>query len=303
MSTKKLESPEKKVTIVIPHFERNTILSMSLRCINSLYADRDIEVIIVDDCSREGMRPSIPAEFKLKLKLVQIQEKKGINPCTPFNMGVDHAEGDLIVLTSPEIIHTQSIFELNPNILEIAEDEYLVIPVFAVTDKKLNRDILETKDYNQIQEITRNKLEEFGLNLGKNGYSYANDIGAWYAHPVIKDSKLNFLSIIFKESYLKIGGFDSRFRKGTGFDDMEFLRKLQDHGFKIQYPESLPALHLDHEEVSSTSQYRKKINSNEKIFHSRLARALKFSRKVEKHKVFRWDMGKNEFIEIACRCA
>jgi GT2 family glycosyltransferase len=303
MVTNKIDSFEKKVTIVIPHFERNNLLSMSLRCLNSLYADRDIEIIIVDDCSREAMRPVVPPEFNLKLRLVQIQEKNGINPCTPFNMGVDHAEGDLIVLTSPEIIHIQSIFELNPSIFEITENEYLVVPVFAVTDKKLNRVLLQTKSYKKFQEIIFKKLKNFELNLGINGYNYANDIGAWYSHPVIKDSKLNFLSIMFRESYLKIGGFDSRYRKGTGYDDLDFLRKLQGHGFKISYPDSLPALHLEHEEVSSTLQHRKKINSNERIFRSRFFRALKYSKRVEKHKLFHWDMNKNEFVEITCRCS
>jgi glycosyltransferase involved in cell wall biosynthesis len=302
MTSKNINHREKKVTIVIPHFERTKLLELNLRTIDSLYADQNVEVIIVDDCSRESMRPVIPLEFKLTLRLVQIQDKNGINPCTPFNMGVDHAEGEIIVLTSPEVIHTQSIFEMTPSILEIEYDQYFVVPVFAITDEKINHDLLETKEHRQIQKIVLSKLKEFEANLGINGYSYANDLGAWYSHPVFKDSKLNFLSIISKNSYFNVGGFDPRFRNGTGFDDLDFLRKLQATGFEIIYPESLPAIHLDHEEVSSTSKYKKEINSNNRIYNSTITRALKFGRRVEKHTCLDWDMEKSEFMEIACSC-
>lgn len=302
MISKNTDNRQRKVSIVIPHFERNKLLELSLWCINSLYANENVEVVIVDDCSRELMRPTIPPDFKLKLRLVQIQQKNGINPCTPFNMGVDHAEGELIVLTSPEVIHTQSIFNMTPNILEIRVNQYFVVPVFAITDEKLNNEILQSKTYENIQLIVSRNLKKFDINLGKNGYSYANDIGAWYSHPVIKDSKLNFLSIIPKKCYSDIGGFDSSFRKGTGFDDLDFLRKLQARGTQIIYPESLPAIHLDHEEVSSTSPYKKKINSNEKIYKSKIARTIKFRKKVEKHTFFDWNMETGEFTQIICSC-
>ncbi len=302
MISKNTENLQRKVTIVIPHFERNKLLELSLRCINSLYSNQNVEVVIVDDCSRELMRPIVPPDFKLELRLVQIQQKNGINPCTPFNMGVDHAEGELIVLTSPEVIHTQSIFKMEPNILEIREHQYFVVPVFAITDEKLNHEIMQSKEYENIQVTVSRNLKKFEMNLGKNGYSYANDIGAWYSHPVIKDSKLNFLSIITKKTYFNIGGFDSRYRNGTGFDDLDFLRRLQICGTEIIYPESLPAIHLDHEEVSSTSPYKKKINSNEKIYKSKFARTIKFGKKVEKHKYFDWNTETGEFTQIICSC-
>ena len=302
MTSENVKNREKRVTIVIPHFERSKLLDLNLRRINALYANQKVEVIIVDDCSRKSMRPIVPSEFKLKLRIVQIQDKNGINPCTPFNMGVKHAEGELVVLTSPEVIHTQSIFEMTPSILEIEEDQYYVVPVFAVTDQKINSDLLGTRGSAQIHTIVLSNLKEFESNLGVNGYSYANELGAWYSHPVFKDSKLNFLSIISKNSYLNIGGFDPRYRKGTGYDDLDFLRKLQIRGFEIVYLKSLPALHIFHEEVSSTSNYRKRLNSNEKIYHSKFARALKFGKQVEKHTYLEWDTETSEFKEITCSC-
>jgi len=262
-----------RVSIILPYFERPEVLAITLRSFQALYSESQIEIVIVDDGSHPEMKPRLPAEFTLPTKLVTIRNKDGINPCTPINIGVAEASSDLILLTSPEIVHTESIFIAMGN-SDVGKNECLFFNVFALTDKDTNLRLITSESHSAFMEIYASlepKLEE---GLGLNGNIWSNLYGSWYCHPTYRKTDLNFLSLMRRSSFLNVGGFDERYRKGSGFDDNEFRRRMISYGFNFRYQGTSAAIHLIHEEVSTRPDFNIGINSNEKLFKSKFKRTL-----------------------------
>jgi GT2 family glycosyltransferase len=266
-------SSSARVSIILPYFERPEVLAITLRSFQALYSESQVEIVIVDDGSHPEMKPHLPAEFTLPTKLVTILNKDGINPCIPINIGVAEASGELILLTSPEIVHTESIFIAMGN-SGVGKKECLFFNVFALTDNDLNLRLISSESHNAFMEIYTSFEPELEKNLGRNGYIWSNLYGSWYCHPDYRKTDLNFLSLMRRSSFFEVGGFDERYRKGSGFDDNEFRRRMLSYGFKFKYKGSSAAIHLIHEEVSTRPDFNIGINSNEKLFKSKFKRTL-----------------------------
>lgn len=262
-----------RVSIILPYFERPEVLTITLRSLQALYTKSQIEIVIVDDGSHPDFKPIIPEGFTLPTKLVTIFNKDGINPCTPINIGVMEASSELILLSSPEIVHTESIFDAMDN-SSVGENECLFFNVFALTDNNLNSRLISSESHRAFKAIFTSFESALVEDLGNNGYSWSNSYGSWYSHPKYRKTDLNFLSLIRRESFLKVGGFDERYRRGSGFDDNEFRRRMLSRGFEFRYVGSSTAIHLIHDEISTRHDFNIGINSNEKLFKSRLYRAI-----------------------------
>ena len=263
----------KRVSIILPYFERPEVLIITLRSFQALYSKSQVEIIIVDDGSHKNLKPLLPPGFTLPTKLVSITNKDGINPCIPINIGVTEASGEFILLTSPEIVHTESIFSAMGN-TDVGKNECLFFNVFALTDSDINFRLISSESHESLIEIYKSFEHELEKNLGLNGYKWSNLHGSWYCHPIYRKTDLNFLSLMRRSSFFEVGGFDERYRKGSGFEDNEFRRRMLSFGFKFRYQGSSTAIHLIHEEVSTRPDFNIGINSNEKLFKSRFKRIM-----------------------------
>lgn len=262
-----------RVSIILPYFERPDLLSASLRSFQTLYSTSQVEVVIIDDASRFDLRPTFPHDFSLPIKLVTIVNKDGINPCTPINAGVRAASGDLILLSSPEIVHTRSIFSRGEDTIP-SKTECWFYNVFAITNQSINSELIKTNTHKDFMRIYSTFEDDLEKDLGLNGYIWANSFGSWYSHSIHRRTDLNFLSLMQRDSFLRVGGFNERYRRGSGFDDNEFRRRLVTWGFSFKYLDSSPAIHLYHEEVSTRADFNFGINSNERLYNSLVMRLL-----------------------------
>ena len=135
--------------------------------------------------------------------------------------------------------------------------------LFCLTHKDyrpimLNENLSVDRKINQFNSFKN----EFYLNLGCNGYSFNNDFGSWYLHEEIKPSKLNFLTAMSKELYYEISGFNQAFMRGTGYDDTDFLNRLEPYIKNYKWFEAT-ALHIDHDVAANIPQ-----NSNHALYES-----------------------------------
>lgn len=243
------------ISILLPYFERLSYLEATLDSFNWFYRTlKDIEVVIVDDGSKdeqrvEGLLSKYP---KLNIKLVRLDNKNGINPCLPYNVAARNASGDILILSSPETIHTRSVFSLT-KFDEMGADDYYCLSVFCPTDQWMNQLWLDPKMDVSLKLAGlagMNPRQTFTEYLGMWGKdSFANRWGSWYLHSQHRPSALNFCSAIRKDKFVSLGGFDQRFRSGTGFDDNEFRDRLLSSGAQIKYFDDFYALHLNHPPV------------------------------------------------------
>lgn len=264
-------------SIIMPFFERPTLLLTSLRAMQEVYKEISFEVIVIDDASKEELKPQIPKDLPFEVLVVSMLEKNGINPCVPYNIGVSVAQGEFVVLTSPEIVPLRDILQETLGYFtnigkSIGSNPYLVFDVFGLTDLELNLRLKGTAENLVSDELFQQELkkilesEPMFLKPGEDSKKpWSNSVGAWYHHSRLKPSDLNFLSVMQRSDYIEIGGFCERFRGGTGYDDVEFLDRAR-RKLKITRVPNLAAVHLDHEEVASRKDFSLPINSNLKMY-------------------------------------
>jgi glycosyltransferase involved in cell wall biosynthesis len=239
-----------KVSIVFPYYNRMDLLVNTLRSFEEIYLENCLEIVIVDDGSDEKLDVKTLGT-NLDINVINLpKNKKDINPCYPYNVGVRNSTGDVIVLSSPETMHTTNMFEISNN-FEGIEDSYLLFSVFCLTDKTID-----------IRNVDTSLFLE---NVGSEGYSYANKYGSWYLHSKYRNSGLNFLSAISREKYYELSGFDERYRYGTGFDDTEFRDRVYRMFDNIIYFDNANAIHQDHEVVNNMQP-----TTNQELYNKQL---------------------------------
>jgi hypothetical protein len=264
-------------SVVMPYFERPELLRASLLAMNSLYRSTPFDVVVVDDVSREDLKPRIPTGLSFDVTVASLRLKNGINPCVPYNVGASVAKGEYLVLTSPEIVPTSDILLQAKEIVEqqtVVENlpPYILFEVFGLTDKHMNSEILSAASANQdalafntALTKTMNREPDF-LEMGDDPQKpWSNHLGAWYQHSSLRPTDLNFLSVIPRGLYWNIGGFCERFRKGTGYDDLNFRDRVKSKSTRHRVS-GLAGIHLYHEEISSRKEFDTTINTNRNVY-------------------------------------
>jgi hypothetical protein len=283
-----------KFSVILPHFERPKLLHKTLLAYNQIKRD-DFEVIVVDDFSQAWRLPEIPESLDFPIKLIRLLgEKDGTNPSLPLQIGAWHAEGEFYVLSSPEVTPLHDFFQKVDQPSGLSCGKYFLLNVFAITGELFNsipgraiQTILQDLDSTQSKELRLQLEVRLGEGLGLKGFAWANEYGSWYQHPIHKPSDLHFLSVICAKDFWKLGGFDTRFRSGGGFEDLEFRDRCRATLRLIRLDE-LSAIHFDHEEVTSRKDLRISLNSNELLYRSTKALRRKSINPI--------NLGKHDFV-------
>lgn len=224
------------ISVVMPYWKRLAVLEANLSSYEDFYQNDDIEIIVVDDGSGD-LKPNWnygPMVSVIRLPL----KDKALNPCVAFNEGVREAQGNIIVLTNPEVLHRQPIL----------------------------RDMQE-------------HLER----LGRNGYvsaaCWSSSLKMWFCHSTKmppdeqvgrarspKGAGLHFCSMLNRPLYERIGGFTEDYRQGQGYEDNDFLWKLDKAGAKFEICDDLIT---DHYDCPRTDWPKGGAERNKAIFESR----------------------------------
>jgi len=195
-----------KISIVMAYYNRKSLLLNTLKSIS----DKNIEIIVVDDASDDNHR--LDDVKGIKLIRVDKDTKKWINPCIPFNMGFKQVTGDVVIIQNPECIHFGNIVQYVKD--NIREGLYLNFACYSIDEFK-------TKQINKGKSIGSVISPLIKRGVVRDGET------AWYNHSIYRPHKLHFCSAIMKSDLDKLGGFDERFSLGIGYDDNEFLYRLE----------------------------------------------------------------------------
>ncbi|MDD2323691.1 MAG: glycosyltransferase family 2 protein [Bacteroidales bacterium] len=139
-------------SIIIPH---HNIPQLLIRCISSIPARDDLEIIIVDDCSMVDLTSVDEFVSRRDNQVSIIKLKKNIGAGGARNIGLKQAQGKWILFADSDDYFSKNAFEIFD---EYSSDDYDVIhfnhcSVYSDTLEKANR---STQHSDIIQEASKN---------------------------------------------------------------------------------------------------------------------------------------------------
>lgn len=237
-------------SIVMAYIHRPVEFSRTLDSYKKLYHKDDIEIVIVEDLSKEilhhGVCLNILKQSGLNYKHIVINRntQKWRNPGILYNKAVELATCDNIHITNPENIHCGPI--LKHCVDYMTDDNYIVYacrPLKHIPDTVTN-----------LSECINNFVDR------------SNHDG-WNQHSKYNNRLLHFATVISKNLYLKIGGFDYRYENGICFEDNDFVETLLYNKIPILAFDEPFVMHQDHEkDISFFEYYEEGFQKNRQIY-------------------------------------
>lgn len=238
-----------KYSIVMPYYKRPE-LRYTLDSYAEYYGHRnDIEVIIVEDSKNfnseemHGELVNIVKRYESKVNVKTILDPKfSYCSASKYNNGVKVSSGSIIMLTNPESPHNFDFFEKFDEM--DFSNTYLVCACVSVNV------------------------------LVDRGTFFNSDLGfsQWYQHSIHRNAMYHFCSVISKDNFNKIGGFDERYSDGYCFEDDNFVKRVQKHGINIVTRDDIFTYHIEHpRDYSLTPEESEKLkNRNLELWRHQL---------------------------------
>jgi len=231
----------KQIHIVMSYYNRKAQLLKTLETIKSLNKFKNLNVIIVDDCSNLDNRlEDIVSNYNFNIKLLRVEpEKKNwYNPCITYNYGFIHleaADDDVVIIQNPECTYNGDI--LNHSLITTTHSNYLVYNCASLNKEQTN---------SYINNSTFEPAKTADPASDPN--SYDGEV-TWYTHSKFRPKHFHFCSSITYKNLKKLNGFDVRFQSGHGFDDDEFSLRVSRLGLNRQFISKPFVYHLWHERI------------------------------------------------------
>ncbi len=179
------------ISICVPYWERQAWLDRMLVNLDQQYSHLQLEVSVCDDGS------PTPAVVPSWVLLTTLPGKDiPLNPCIPINHAVAASSGNIIVLTNPEIEHTDTVLDEMLALLGTAEDRRYV--------------------------VARCKDKKTGQWLAGPDVDYTTG----GREPVPPGGHFHFLAMMYRSLWNEVGGFDEDYRWGQACDDNDWLWRL-----------------------------------------------------------------------------
>lgn len=220
-----------RYSIFIPYCNRLKEFRLALQSYSNRYKNirNDFEFVIVEDGKNHSDIDKHVDLLKLcdefrHLNIVHAYGDAAYNPAKHFNYASRLARGKYFVLTNPETAITCDVFGLLDD--EIAKDTAYIMCSCANCD-----------------------------NVHINGTLVQGRHIEWYQHSVNRNTRLHFYSVLSKNIYNYVGGFDEEFVKGIGYEDNDFANNLIKHGVEYVYRDNISTIHIMHDKSYQT-QYR-----------------------------------------------
>lgn len=228
------------------YYNRRQLLLNTLRSLAFSSKVKELEVIITDDASSEIERiDDIPELFEFPIKVIRVEpeEKWYNNPCVPYNMAIREAQGSIIILQNPEVIHISDV--LSHIERGLTDENYVICGVYAInrnlTDLITQADYSTPNVWNEIRRIVSPFVQHCAYSANENG---------WYNHSIYRPSKFHFLTAITKKNMDKLRGFDERYAYGVDRDDAEFVQRIERNKLQIKFIDEATAIHQNHDKVA-----------------------------------------------------
>jgi len=195
------------ISIVMTSSNRSKQTYYTLKSLmNSAF--KNIHVILVDDSDIDPITIETLESYPFYIDFVKIKKnnKTWKNPCVNYNIGFLFVKGEQVIIQNAEVCHVGDV--LNHVHETVNKENYYVF------------DVQQSLDYNTNEILYKKDIIDI------NYFSGAGEWRLWYQHAKHHNRKLHFLSAMNFKVFKKIGGFSYDYSFGSGYDDDDFVLKI-----------------------------------------------------------------------------
>ena len=204
---------DKTISIVMTSHERAKQVYFTLDTINKCKY-KDIQVILVDDSSRDPVDINQLYKYDFTIELIRInrQIKCWSNPCVNYNIGFEFVRGGKVIIQNSEVCYIGDVLSyINQTVID---NKYYVFDVKASRNYDTNQHI-----YNK-SNLTADIYDEDIWDM-------------WYQHYIHRNFHYHFLCALTRHTFDRIGGFSYDYSHGSGYDDNDLLIKIHHQNIQI----------------------------------------------------------------------
>lgn len=213
------------ISLILPYWRRQEAANRALSMLAAVYADYDMEVIVVDDGDPDPfVLPRLPIDVQV-VRLPRKTEPK--SPVTCWNEGVKAASGDIIALSCIEVLHRGRVLPAMEEALEsVGDDGYILAAAWCPEQRAWH---------------THSSLIVPQCPPG---------------------TGLAFLGMMYRSLFERAGGFDEAYRDGAGYEDRDFIHRLHRAGAQFTIRDDLV---VDHPKTGATIKWPAEAFSRNKM--------------------------------------
>lgn len=271
-------------SIVMAYYNRKQQLLCTLdtilksKYINTTENTSIIEIIIVDDNSDESERledvVGLQKYDKLNIRLIRLNEKKFINPCYAYNLGLKETRNDIVIIQNPEVCHIGDILSYTAQRLQ--PNDYLSFSCYGSANIEENTRIINFITNNRENDI-HDYIQSKTYKIGGNSL-FSDNIGGWLNHRTHFVGYHYLIAVHRNDLINKLnGGFDPDYSNGLCHDDDDFVRRVEKAKFNVLLPNidnrnNPMCIHLWHTKPKQLSiVFKDKWTINSIIFKQKMA--------------------------------
>ena len=258
------------ISYIIPHKNRTSLLFANLQSL-ATQSCTDFEVIIVDSSSAhevERLKHFVAAYRAKGMKIrgyitdpsahpfSHATELYGgaYNPALAQNIGVKKTSGEIICLTSPEVINASTNVE---NAINLFSDGHSRFALGWIDERPLH--VVGAIGGG----ISIERMKEL-CKVPGNAAMCRDDVPSrpWFGENY-------FLGLIRKDDYIRVGGMEERFMRSIAYEDNFFAQCCSGNGFAPQFASNIAGIHLSH-----SRSYQENLDNENKVLWNKLKGAV-----------------------------
>jgi len=249
------------VSIVMTYYERSEQLRNTLASFDYHGYGSDVEVIIVDDGSISEPASSVIGTSNFQIKLIYLDPRKKWykNSCIPFNIGINAALGDIVIIQNAECFHYHNV--VRHAIANLDDQSYLTYGCYSINKGH----------WDSLRKLPGFAQQRAAIIFSDFAAKFDGDSG-WYNHSVIRPKAYHFCSAIKRKNLLALNGFDERYAQGRGYDDNELLYRIASGRFKIFIIDDCLVVHQWHYTRGSVPAKYDRYMYRNKLLYDRVTR-------------------------------
>jgi glycosyltransferase involved in cell wall biosynthesis len=225
------------ISVVMPVTNRLDLFKKTLPSLirQRITAAEDWELVIVDWNSTDGIEDFLKTQINvLRIHYVRVDVRKGfvpvymngetmVNPALSWNIGIRKSKGEILVITSPEVIQlTDAVFQFRA-----AHKHCVGVPVilaFVADALRPETDTTHVADNPGMGVLVSSTFRE-------------------------KDAGLYFLGSVPKKLLEAINGIDEEYMRGLSYEDTDTGRRMMAAGARLVHDDEIIGIHQWHPRV------------------------------------------------------